>query len=139
MQRAIRITRQSTRDTWDGAYQEFERGEASSGIGPGVVYELGHRQERGPVVLLEIAVDLEVLLQPLVGTLRLSVRLGVICGADVLCDVQLFAEFGGEVGRKVCILIRDDSIGYSEVWEDMLRIEGCHALASNGLFAWEEQ
>ena len=37
------------------------------------------------------------------------------------------------------ISIGDDSIGYSEVWEDVLRIEGRNALASNGLFAWEEQ
>ena len=52
---------------WYGSYQEFKRGEASSGIGPGVVYELSHGQERSPIVLLEIAVDSEVLLQPLVG------------------------------------------------------------------------
>ena len=28
---------------WYDSYQEFKRGEAGSGIGPGVVYELGHR------------------------------------------------------------------------------------------------
>jgi hypothetical protein len=82
---------------WYGSYQEFKRGKASSGIGPGVVYELGHRQEHGPVILLEIAIDSEVLLQPLVGTLRLSVCLGMIRGADILRDIQLLAEFGGEV------------------------------------------
>ena len=82
---------------WDSPYQEFKGGEAGSGIRPGVVYELGHRQERSPVVLLEVAVDPKVLFQPLVGTLRLSVRLGVIRGADILRNVQLFAEFSGEV------------------------------------------
>ena len=81
----------------NGPYQEFKGGEAGSGVWPGVVYELGHRQECGPIVLLEIAVNLEVLLQPLVGTLQLSVHLGVIRGANVLRDVQLFAEFGGKV------------------------------------------
>ena len=84
-------------EPWYGSYQEFKGGEAGSGIGPGVVYELSHGQEHGPVVLLEIAVDSEVLLQPLVGAFRLSIRLRVICGADVLCDIQLFAEFGGKV------------------------------------------
>ena len=88
---------------------------------------------------MEIAVDSEVLLQPLVGTLRLSICLEVIRSADVLCDVQLFAEFYGEVQCKTCISIGDDSIGYSEVWEDVLHIEGRNTLASNGLSAWEEQ
>jgi hypothetical protein len=82
---------------WYSSYQEFKGGEAGSGIGPGVVYELSHGQERGPVVLLEIAVDSEVLLQPLVGTFQLSVHLRVIRGADILRDVQLFAEFGGKI------------------------------------------
>ena len=72
---------------WYGSYQELKRGKAGSGIRPGIVHELGHGQEQGPVVLLEVAIDLEVLLQPLVGMLRLSVHLWVICSADVLCDV----------------------------------------------------
>ena len=82
---------------WYGSYQEFKGGEAGSGVGPRVMYELSHGQECGPIVLLEIAVDSEVLLQPLIGAFRLSVRLGVIRGADILCDVQLFAEFGYKV------------------------------------------
>ena len=81
----------------DCPYQEFKGGKAGGGIGPGVVHELSHGQERGPVVLLKIAVDSEVLLQPLVGAFQLSVCLGVICSADVLCDVQVCAEFCGEV------------------------------------------
>jgi hypothetical protein len=47
---------------WYSSDQEFERGETSGGIGPGVVYKLSHGQERGPIILLEIAVDPEVLL-----------------------------------------------------------------------------
>ena len=82
---------------WYGSYQEFKGGKAGGGIGPGVVHKLSHRQEQGPVVLLKIAVDSEVLFQPLVGTLQLSICLGVIHGADVLCDVQLCAKFCGEV------------------------------------------
>ena len=82
---------------WDGSYQEFKGGKAGGGIGPGIAHKLSHRQERGPVVLLKIAVDSEVLLQPLVGTLRLSICLGVIRGANVLCDIQLCAKFCGEV------------------------------------------
>ena len=82
---------------WYSSNQEFKWGVAGGGIGPGIVYKLSHRQECRPIVLLEIAVYPEVLLQPLVGTLQLSVRLGVIRGADILRDVQLFAEFGGKV------------------------------------------
>ena len=55
-------------ESGDSPYQEFKGGKAGSGIWPGIVHELGHRQERGPVVLLEIAIDSEVLFQPLIGT-----------------------------------------------------------------------
>ena len=48
--------------SWYRSNQEFERGVTGGGIGPGIVYELSHRQERGPIVLLEIAVYPEVLL-----------------------------------------------------------------------------
>ena len=63
----------------------------------------------------------------------------MIRGADVLCDVQLSAKFCGEVGCEACVSIGNDSIGYSEMWEDVFRVEGRDALTSNGLFTWEEQ
>ena len=63
----------------------------------------------------------------------------MIRGADVLCDVQLSAEFCGEVGCEACVSIGNDSIGDSKMWEDVLRVEGRYALTSNGLLAWEKQ
>ena len=47
---------------WYSSDQEFKRGVTGGGIGPRIVYKLSHGQERGPIVLLEIAVYPEVLL-----------------------------------------------------------------------------
>ena len=63
----------------------------------------------------------------------------MIRGANVLCDVQLSAEFCGEVGCEACVSIGNDSIGDSKMWEDVLRVEGHYTLTSNGLPAWEKQ
>ena len=66
------------------------------------------------------------------------VCLGMIRSADVLGDVQLFAELCGEIRCETCVSIRNDSIGDSKVWEDVLRVKGRHALTGNGLLAWEK-
>ena len=63
----------------------------------------------------------------------------MIHGADILCDIQLFAEFGGKIRCKACVSIGNDSAGYSEVWEDVFCVEGRNALTSNGLFTREKQ
>ena len=66
---------------------------------------LGHWQQVGPVILLEIAIDTQVLFQPLICPFRLTVCLRMIRHADVLVDVQysteLLCEFWGESGVSV--------------------------------------
>ena len=57
-----------------------------------VVRELGERKELGPVGLLVIGVDAEVLLQCLVGTLGLSVCLRTEGGAEGLLDAKELTE-----------------------------------------------
>ena len=56
---------------------------------------------------MEAAEDVKVLFQPLVGTFRLTVCLGVVCGADVLFDVKEFAEFLCEGGGEAWVLVGD--------------------------------
>jgi hypothetical protein len=63
----------------------------------------------------------------------------MVCGADVLCDIQLLAKFHGEVQCEVCVSIGDDLGRHSEMWENMLHIECHYPLASDGLLAWEKQ
>ena len=101
--------------------------------------ELHHWQQWCPIILLEVTVDPEVLLQPLVCAFRLSIHLWVICGADVLCDVQLFAQFCCKIWCEVSITIRNDPGRDPEVWENMLHIERRHSLTCNGLVTWEKQ
>ena len=48
-----------------------------------VVSELGNREPTGPVVLLEITVNAEVLFQGLVYAFCLTVCLGMIAGGEV--------------------------------------------------------
>src|SRR6266404_6346358 len=62
-------------------------------VWPGVVCILGEWEPFSPVSLCSVPEYPEVLFQPLVGSFGLSVRLRVVSGADVLFDVQVFAQF----------------------------------------------
>ena len=55
-----------------------------------VVGEFRERKEFWPIVLLVVAVDPEVLLECLVGTLGLTISLGVITGGEMQVHVQSF-------------------------------------------------
>ena len=61
-----------------------------------------------PVVLLEVAENPEVLFEPLVGAFRLAICLWVVCCADILFNLEEFAEFFCEGGGKAGVLVRDD-------------------------------
>ena len=52
------------------------------------MYILGYRQQVSPIVLLEVAVDSQILFKPLIDALQLLISLGVIGGANVLYDFQ---------------------------------------------------
>ena len=55
-----------------------------------VVGEFRKRKEFRPIVLLVVAVDLKVLLECLVGTLGLTIPLGVITRGEMQAHVQSF-------------------------------------------------
>jgi hypothetical protein len=100
---------------------------------------LRHRQNGRPVVLLEIAVDSQILFQPLVCPFRLSIRLGVIGRRNVLLDVQQMAEFLGKMRGKSGVSIGNDLLRDPEVWEDVFCKDRSNPSSPYGLIAWEEQ
>ena len=60
-----------------------ERCNASSGTRSIIVSELCQREEFGPIVLLVIAIDSNVLFQGLICSFGLSVSFGVITGGEM--------------------------------------------------------
>lgn len=74
-----------------------EGGEGGSGVLGIVVAEFRQGKEAGPVGLLIVAVDAEVLLQDRIEPLRLAIRLGMEGGGAVGVDSQKFQEPAPEV------------------------------------------
>ena len=79
-----------------------------------VVSELSNREPMGPVVLLEITVDAEVLFQGLVYTFGLTVCLWMITGGEVQADPEKRAKgtekMGDELGTSVRGNMHQDSV-----------------------------
>ena len=84
-----------------------------------VVGEFRERKEFRPIALLVVAVDPKVLLECLVGTLGLTISLGVITGGEMQAHVQSFTKRSEEVGYKLRALIGGDVGGDSMFGEDM--------------------
>ena len=72
------------------------------------VSELGNREPTGPVVLLEITVDAEVLFQGLVYTFGLTVCLWMITGGEVQADPEKCAKRTEKVGDELGTSVRGD-------------------------------
>jgi hypothetical protein len=77
-----------------------EGGHADGGVEGVVVREFGHWEEVMPVVLSIVAEGSKILLEDLVDSLRLSVRLGVEGCREVGLDVQEAFDFGPPLGGK---------------------------------------
>ena len=73
-----------------------------------VVSKLGNREPTGPVVLLEITVDVEVLFQGLVYTFCLTVCLWMVTGGEVQADPKKRAKTMEKVGDKLGTSVRGD-------------------------------
>src|SRR6266436_1003114 len=86
---------------WYVPHDQFERGLSGCCIWPSVMGILGEWEPSSPVSLCSVSEYSEVLFQPLVGPLGLSVRLWVVSGTDVLFDIQVFAQFPHRGGRLV--------------------------------------
>ena len=73
-----------------------------------VISKLGNREPTGPVVLLEITVNAEVLFQGLVYAFCLTVCLGMIAGGEVQTDSEEHAKRTEKVGDELGTSVRGD-------------------------------
>ena len=74
----------------------------------------------------------------MVRSFGLSVRLWVIGGADVLFDVQVFAEFPHRSGRKSGVSVRDDLLGEAVMGEHVFAVEFGDSYGVDCFFTWDE-
>jgi len=85
------------------------------------VGELHEWNEFGPIILLEVAKDPEVLFQLLVNSLGLSIGLWVVRGAEGRFDVQLLPQFLDDFGCKLGATIGDYLLGESGSSPDIVK------------------
>ena len=96
-----------------------ERRYSGGGTRSVVVRKLRKRKEFGPVVLLIVAVNAEILFQGLVDAFRLTVAFGVVTGSEVKLHVESFSEGAEEVGDKLRSAIGGDMGRNSVLGEHM--------------------
>jgi hypothetical protein len=84
-----------------------------------VVSEFSEGKERGPVILLVVAENPEVLLEGLIKSFSLTVSFRVITRSEVNLHVQSFSEGSEEVGNKLGAPITSDMGGNSVFGEDV--------------------
>src|SRR6266403_1677270 len=123
---------------WYVSHDQFEGGLSGCRVWPGVVCILGEWEPFSPVSLCSVSEYSEVLFQPLVGSLGLSVRLRVVSGADVLFDIQVFAQFPHCGGRESGVSVGNDLLWEAIVGEDVFAIELGDSYGINRFFAWDE-
>ena len=84
-----------------------------------IVSELHEREELSPVVLLVVTVDVEVLLEGLVGMLCLPIPLRVVSRGEVELHVEGFTKRAEEVGDEFWTSIGGGMSRYSVFGEDV--------------------
>ncbi len=99
---------------------------------------LGEWEPLGPIGLCSVSEYSEVLFQPLVGSLGLSVHLGVIGSADILFDIQVFAQFPHCGGRESGVSVGNDLLWEAVVGEDVFAVEFGDSYGIDCFFAWDE-
>ena len=98
-------------NVWVVTLVSEEWGHTGSCIWGVIVCELCKRQELGPIVLLVIAVNLQVLFQHLVHSLCLSVALRMITQGEMETDIKGLTKGTEEVGDKLGSPIGSDMGG----------------------------
>ena len=96
-----------------------ERRDTSGRARSVIVSELREGEDLGPVVLLVVTVDAEVLLEGLVGMLCLPIPLRVASGGEVELHVEGFTKRAEEVGDEFQTSIGGGVSGYSVFGEDV--------------------
>jgi hypothetical protein len=72
-----------------------------------VVLELGHRQEIIPVILSLVDEDAKILLQLLVDSFGLPIRLRVVCSRSCNSDRQQAVQLASELSNKLDTPVRN--------------------------------
>ena len=85
-----------------------ERGNTSSGARSIIISKFHQREEFGPIVLLIIAINSNVLFQGLICLFSLSVSFRMITGGEVEFHIQGCSEGLEEVGYKLRATVRGD-------------------------------
>jgi len=85
-----------------------ERGNASSGAWSIIVSEFCQGEEFGPIVLLVIAIDSNVLFQGLICLFSLSIGFRVITRGEMELHIQSCSERPEEVGYKLGASVRSN-------------------------------
>ena len=62
----------------------------------------------------------------------------MVSGADVLFDVQVFAEFPHRSGCESGVSVRYDLLGEAVVWEYVFSVEFGNSYGVNFFFAWDK-
>ena len=87
-----------------------ERRECGSRVPRIVVRKLCQGKEIGPISLLIVAINAQVLFKVKVQALRLAVRLWMECCGPVCTDAQEFDESSSEVGGEDRIFVADEGL-----------------------------
>src|SRR5882724_6870497 len=98
---------------------------AGSGTRSIVISELSYWKEFGPIILLVVTIDSEVLFQSLISSFGLSITFGVISRSEVKLHVQRSSEGPEEVGYEFCTTIGGDMARDTVLGEDMENEELC--------------
>ena len=97
-----------------------------------VVREFRHGEGAGPVRLLAVAVDSQVVLEDGVEPLCLAMCLGMESGRPVGSDSQKFNESSPKVGGEDWVSVADNGFWQSMNFEDVLDEEGRDVLRRHG-------
>src|SRR5882762_6353235 len=97
-----------------------------------IVSEFSGGEVVSPVILTNRAVSMKILLQFLVNMFGLTISLGVISHAHGLLDIEEFAEFSGEGRGELRTAIGDEFLRKAKAFPDVVMIEGCSLIGSDG-------
>lgn len=115
-----------------------EGGDASGGIRGIVVRKFCERKEFGPIGLLIVAINADILFECLVDSLGLAVAFWMVAGGEVEVDVEEGAKGAEEVGDKLRTTVRGDMVRDSMFGEYMGDKESCEFLRGTFIVGWDE-
>ncbi|KXN87857.1 hypothetical protein AN958_07866 [Leucoagaricus sp. SymC.cos] len=112
--------------------------DTGGGIGCIIECELREQEELSPVVLLVITIDLEILLQSLVSTFRLTVTFWVVTRGKMQLHIQCFTKQSEEVQNELGASVRGNMSGDSMLRKDMENEQAGQIGGSNGVMSRDE-